>query len=74
MCGCAVNVTVMRGVLQGPVFLRVQAYPLERQEARAMSFTEEYVHWQLPMNEVNIVCDVTTDKGRPEDQRALRWN
>ncbi|KAG7331155.1 hypothetical protein KOW79_005124 [Hemibagrus wyckioides] len=47
--------------IKGPVFLRVQGYPLERHEARAMSFTEEYVHWQLPMNEVNIVCDVTTD-------------
>ncbi|KAF4086969.1 hypothetical protein AMELA_G00090070 [Ameiurus melas] len=47
--------------IKGPVFLRVQGYPLERHEARAMSFTEEYAHWQLPMNEVNIVCDVTTD-------------
>ncbi|KAM9486140.1 von Willebrand factor A domain-containing protein 8 [Clarias gariepinus] len=47
--------------IKGPVFLRVQGYPLERHEARAMSFTEEYAHWQLPMNEVNIVCDITTD-------------
>ncbi|KAK3543698.1 hypothetical protein QTP70_027205 [Hemibagrus guttatus] len=47
--------------IKGPVFLRVQGYPLERNEARAMSFTEEDVHWQLPMNEVNIICDVTTD-------------
>ncbi|MGH0149692.1 UNVERIFIED_CONTAM: hypothetical protein FKN15_025915 [Acipenser sinensis] len=45
---------------QGPVFLRVQGYPLERHEARALSFTEEQAHWQIPMNEVNIVCDVTT--------------
>ncbi|KAI5107140.1 von Willebrand factor A domain-containing protein 8, partial [Silurus meridionalis] len=47
--------------IKGPVFLRVQSYPLERHEARAMSFTEEYAHWQLPMNEINFVCDVTTD-------------
>ncbi|XP_060732399.1 von Willebrand factor A domain-containing protein 8 [Tachysurus vachellii] len=47
--------------IKGPVFLRVQGYPLERHEARAMSFTEEYAHWQLPMNEVNIICDVITD-------------
>ncbi|XP_041128021.1 von Willebrand factor A domain-containing protein 8-like isoform X1 [Polyodon spathula] len=46
--------------IKGPVFLRVQGYPLERHEARALSFTEEQAHWQIPMNEVNIVCDVTT--------------
>ncbi|MGH0153922.1 UNVERIFIED_CONTAM: hypothetical protein FKN15_027232 [Acipenser sinensis] len=46
--------------VKGPVFLRVQGYPLERHEARALSFTEEQAHWQIPMNEVNIVCDVTT--------------
>uniref|UniRef100_A0A8B9HSU4 von Willebrand factor A domain containing 8 n=1 Tax=Astyanax mexicanus TaxID=7994 RepID=A0A8B9HSU4_ASTMX len=46
--------------IKGPVFLRVQGFPLERHEARAMSFTEEHAHWQIPMNEVNIVCDVTT--------------
>lgn len=28
-----------------------------------MSFTEEQAHWQIPMNEVNIVCDVTTANG-----------
>lgn len=62
---------VMHDALQGPVFLRVQGYPLERHEARAMSFTEEYAHWQLPMNEVNIICDIITDNGRPEDQRVF---
>ncbi|XP_073701902.1 von Willebrand factor A domain-containing protein 8 [Garra rufa] len=46
--------------IKGPVFLRVQSYPTERQESRSMSFTEEQAHWQIPMNEVNIVCDVTT--------------
>ncbi|RXM98061.1 von Willebrand factor A domain-containing protein 8 [Acipenser ruthenus] len=46
--------------VKGPMFLRVQRYPLERHEARALSFTEEQAHWQIPMNEVNIVCDVTT--------------
>ncbi|XP_062861685.1 von Willebrand factor A domain-containing protein 8 [Trichomycterus rosablanca] len=47
--------------IKGPLFLKVQSYPLERHESRAVSFTEEYAHWQIPMNEVNIVCDVTTD-------------
>ncbi|TRY92386.1 hypothetical protein DNTS_024700 [Danionella cerebrum] len=46
--------------VKGPVFLRVQSSPSERHESRTMSFTEEQAHWQLPMNEVNIVCDVTT--------------
>ncbi|KAL1268230.1 hypothetical protein QQF64_033593, partial [Cirrhinus molitorella] len=46
--------------IKGPVFLRVQSYPSERHESRSMSFTEEQAHWQIPMNEVNIVCDVTT--------------
>ncbi|XP_067265112.1 von Willebrand factor A domain-containing protein 8 isoform X1 [Chanodichthys erythropterus] len=46
--------------IKGPVFLRVQSYPSERHASRSMSFTEEQAHWQIPMNEVNIVCDVTT--------------
>uniref|UniRef100_A0A3B4UMV5 von Willebrand factor A domain-containing protein 8 n=1 Tax=Seriola dumerili TaxID=41447 RepID=A0A3B4UMV5_SERDU len=46
--------------IKGPVFLRVQGYPCNRQESRALSFSEEKTHWQLPMNEVNIICDVTT--------------
>ncbi|CAB1346522.1 unnamed protein product, partial [Coregonus sp. 'balchen'] len=47
--------------IKGPVFLRVQGYPCERHESRALSFTEEKATWQIPMNEVNIVCDVTTN-------------
>ncbi|XP_041662632.1 von Willebrand factor A domain-containing protein 8 isoform X2 [Cheilinus undulatus] len=46
--------------IKGPVFLRVQSYPCNRQESRALSFSEEKSHWQIPMNEVNIICDVTT--------------
>ncbi|XP_059417514.1 von Willebrand factor A domain-containing protein 8 isoform X3 [Carassius carassius] len=46
--------------IKGPVFLRVQSYPSERHESRSVSFTEEQAHWQIPVNEVNIVCDVTT--------------
>uniref|UniRef100_A0A8D0D499 von Willebrand factor A domain-containing protein 8 n=1 Tax=Sander lucioperca TaxID=283035 RepID=A0A8D0D499_SANLU len=46
--------------IKGPVFLRVQSYPCNRQESRALSFSEEKAHWQIPMNEVNIICDVTT--------------
>uniref|UniRef100_A0A3Q2E0A9 von Willebrand factor A domain-containing protein 8 n=1 Tax=Cyprinodon variegatus TaxID=28743 RepID=A0A3Q2E0A9_CYPVA len=43
--------------VKGPAFLRVQSYPCHRQESRALSFTEEKAHWQIPMNEVNIICD-----------------
>uniref|UniRef100_A0A3P8URE8 von Willebrand factor A domain containing 8 n=1 Tax=Cynoglossus semilaevis TaxID=244447 RepID=A0A3P8URE8_CYNSE len=46
--------------VKGPVFLRVQSYPCNRQESRALSFTEEKSHWQIPLNEVNIICDVAT--------------
>eukprot|EP00079_Xenopus_tropicalis_P021730 XP_012813198.1 PREDICTED: von Willebrand factor A domain-containing protein 8 [Xenopus tropicalis] len=45
--------------IKGPVYLNIQGYPLERHEARSLSFTEEIAHWTLPINEVNIVCDVT---------------
>ncbi|XP_068185310.1 von Willebrand factor A domain-containing protein 8 [Antennarius striatus] len=45
--------------IKGPVFLRVQSYPGNRQESRVMSFSEEKAHWQIPINDVNIICDVT---------------
>uniref|UniRef100_A0A8C7Y264 von Willebrand factor A domain-containing protein 8 n=1 Tax=Oryzias sinensis TaxID=183150 RepID=A0A8C7Y264_9TELE len=45
--------------VKGPAFLRVQRLPCNRKESRALSFTEEKANWQLPMNEVNIICDVT---------------
>lgn len=45
------------------MFLRVKVYPCNKQESRALSFSEEKAHWQIPMNEVNIICDVTTKDG-----------
>uniref|UniRef100_A0A4W3H4Q1 von Willebrand factor A domain-containing protein 8 n=1 Tax=Callorhinchus milii TaxID=7868 RepID=A0A4W3H4Q1_CALMI len=44
--------------IKGPVHLKVQRYPLERHEARGLAFTEEQAHWNIPLHEVNIVCDV----------------
>uniref|UniRef100_A0A670J864 von Willebrand factor A domain-containing protein 8 n=1 Tax=Podarcis muralis TaxID=64176 RepID=A0A670J864_PODMU len=44
--------------IKGPMYLNVQAFPLERHEARSLSFTEERAFWSLPLNEVNLVCDV----------------
>ncbi|KAJ1114524.1 hypothetical protein NDU88_002760 [Pleurodeles waltl] len=52
--------------IKGPVHLNVQGFPLERHEARSLSFTEELAFWSLPMNEVNIVCDVTVAQGDTE--------
>eukprot|EP00066_Takifugu_rubripes_P009279 XP_003976079.1 PREDICTED: von Willebrand factor A domain-containing protein 8 isoform X1 [Takifugu rubripes] len=46
--------------IKGPVFLRVQSYPCRRQESRALTFGEEKAHWQIPINESNIICDVKT--------------
>uniref|UniRef100_A0A3B5MK56 von Willebrand factor A domain containing 8 n=1 Tax=Xiphophorus couchianus TaxID=32473 RepID=A0A3B5MK56_9TELE len=46
--------------VKGPAFLRVQNYPSSRQESRTLSFSEEKAHWQIPMNEVNIICDVVS--------------
>ncbi|KAM3607170.1 uncharacterized protein V6R79_002729 [Siganus canaliculatus] len=46
--------------IKGPVFLRVQSHPCKKQLSRALSFNEEKAHWQVPMHEVNIVCDVTS--------------
>ncbi|XP_014326008.2 von Willebrand factor A domain-containing protein 8 [Xiphophorus maculatus] len=46
--------------VKGPAFLRVQNYPSSRQESRTLSFSEEKAHWQIPMSEVNIICDVVS--------------
>ncbi|XP_026561155.1 von Willebrand factor A domain-containing protein 8 [Pseudonaja textilis] len=48
--------------VKGPIHLNVQAFPLERHEARALSFTEELAFWTLPLNEVNFVCDVASQE------------
>ncbi|KAM8820841.1 von Willebrand factor A domain-containing protein 8 [Eudromia elegans] len=48
--------------IKGPVHLNIQGFPIERHEARALSFTEELAFWTLPLNEVNLVCDVAVTK------------
>ncbi|XP_072440906.1 von Willebrand factor A domain-containing protein 8 isoform X2 [Chiloscyllium punctatum] len=53
--------------VKGPVYLKVQGYPLERHESRGFSFTEHQAHWRIPLHEVNIVCDVATVKGEAKD-------
>ncbi|XP_059823780.1 von Willebrand factor A domain-containing protein 8 [Hypanus sabinus] len=54
-------------LMKGPLYLKVQDYPLERHESRGLNFTEEQAHWTIPLNEVNIVCDVATIKGETTD-------
>ncbi|XP_030056405.1 von Willebrand factor A domain-containing protein 8 [Microcaecilia unicolor] len=53
--------------IKGPAYLNVQGYPLERHESRSLSFTEEFAFWNLPMNEVNIICDVAVSQGEVEN-------
>ncbi|KAM3934338.1 von Willebrand factor A domain-containing protein 8 [Leptodactylus fuscus] len=53
--------------IKGPVYINVQGYSLERYESRSLSFTEEMAHWSIPINEVNIVCDVTVSSDNDID-------
>ncbi|XP_017926659.1 von Willebrand factor A domain-containing protein 8 [Manacus vitellinus] len=48
--------------VKGPVYLNIQGFPVERHEARSLNFTEELAFWTLPLDEINIVCDVTVTK------------
>jgi len=45
------------------VYLRVQRYPCDRLDSRALSFGEQKASWQLPVDEVNILCDLATKDG-----------
>ncbi|XP_069745676.1 von Willebrand factor A domain-containing protein 8 isoform X2 [Narcine bancroftii] len=54
-------------IIKGPIYLKVQRYPLGRHESRGLNFTEEQAHWRIPLNEVDIVCDVATLKGATTD-------
>uniref|UniRef100_A0A8C6JZL1 von Willebrand factor A domain-containing protein 8 n=1 Tax=Melopsittacus undulatus TaxID=13146 RepID=A0A8C6JZL1_MELUD len=53
--------------VKGPVYLNIQGFPLERHEARSLSFTEELAFWTLPLEEVNFVCDVAVTKEEAEN-------
>ncbi|KAM9319394.1 von Willebrand factor A domain-containing protein 8 [Gastrophryne carolinensis] len=54
-------------MIKGPAYINVQGFELERFESRSLSFTEEMAHWHIPLNDVNIVCDIVssseTDEG-----------
>ncbi|XP_058526672.1 von Willebrand factor A domain-containing protein 8 [Ochotona princeps] len=53
--------------IKGPVVVNIQEFPLERQEARSLNFTEECVSWRLPLEEVNIICDIATSHENEEN-------
>ncbi|XP_048458993.1 von Willebrand factor A domain-containing protein 8 isoform X2 [Rhincodon typus] len=61
------TIKTQQTAVKGPVYLKVQGHPLERHESRGFSFTEQQAHWRIPLNEVNIVCDVVTVKGEAKD-------
>uniref|UniRef100_A0A8C9PJU6 von Willebrand factor A domain-containing protein 8 n=1 Tax=Spermophilus dauricus TaxID=99837 RepID=A0A8C9PJU6_SPEDA len=46
--------------IKGPVFMNIQKYPIERHEKRSLNFTEECVSWRLPLDEINLICDIAT--------------
>ncbi|KAK2492467.1 hypothetical protein MC885_014036 [Smutsia gigantea] len=46
--------------LQGPALINIQEYPVERHEERSQTFTEECASWTLPLDEINLVCDIAT--------------
>ncbi|KAM5289381.1 von Willebrand factor A domain-containing protein 8 [Ctenodactylus gundi] len=46
--------------IKGPVPVNIQEYPMERHEARSLNFTEECVSWRLPLDEINLICDIAT--------------
>lgn len=44
--------------IKGPVLVNMEKYPIEKHEARFLSFTEECTSWKFPLDEVNLICDI----------------
>nr|XP_039272426.1 von Willebrand factor A domain-containing protein 8-like isoform X1 [Styela clava] len=54
---------VLRPEIKGPIYLNVQNYDLERIEDRALTFTEQRAHWQIPnLSQVSIISDIAITK------------
>ncbi|XP_068924755.1 von Willebrand factor A domain-containing protein 8 isoform X2 [Petaurus breviceps papuanus] len=53
--------------IKGPVHLSFQEYPMERNEGRTLTFTEECASWKLPVEEVNFVCDIAVAQENEEN-------
>ncbi|XP_036788326.2 von Willebrand factor A domain-containing protein 8 isoform X2 [Manis pentadactyla] len=52
--------------IKGPALINIQEYPVERREERSQTFTEECTSWTLPLDEVNLVCDIATSRENEE--------
>ncbi|GAB5566369.1 von Willebrand factor A domain-containing protein 8 isoform X1 [Prionailurus iriomotensis] len=44
----------------GPALINIQEYPIERYEERSQTFTEECASCKLPLDEINLICDIAT--------------
>ncbi|XP_023604004.1 von Willebrand factor A domain-containing protein 8 isoform X2 [Myotis lucifugus] len=52
--------------IKGPALINIQEYPIERHEGRSQTFTEECASWKLPLDEINIICDIATSRENEE--------
>ncbi|XP_047715296.1 von Willebrand factor A domain-containing protein 8 isoform X2 [Prionailurus viverrinus] len=46
--------------VKGPALINIQEYPIERYEERSQTFTEECASCKLPLDEINLICDIAT--------------
>ncbi|XP_062958245.1 von Willebrand factor A domain-containing protein 8 isoform X3 [Cynocephalus volans] len=53
--------------IKGPVLINIQEYPIERHEERSLNFTEECASWTLPLDEINLICDIATSHENEEN-------
>uniref|UniRef100_A0A8D1LLG9 von Willebrand factor A domain-containing protein 8 n=1 Tax=Sus scrofa TaxID=9823 RepID=A0A8D1LLG9_PIG len=51
---------------EGPALINIQEYPIDRHEERSQTFTEECASWRLPLDEINLICDVATSHENEE--------
>ncbi|XP_015414935.1 PREDICTED: von Willebrand factor A domain-containing protein 8 [Myotis davidii] len=52
--------------IKGPALINIQEYPIERHDGRSQTFTEECASWKLPLDEINIICDIATSHENEE--------
>ncbi|XP_019792046.2 von Willebrand factor A domain-containing protein 8 isoform X1 [Tursiops truncatus] len=53
--------------VKGPALINIQEYPIERHEGRSQTFTEECASWKLPLDEINLICDIATSHENEEN-------
>nr|XP_025730607.1 von Willebrand factor A domain-containing protein 8 isoform X2 [Callorhinus ursinus] len=53
--------------IKGPALINIQEYPIERYEERSQTFTEECASWKLPLDEINLICDIATSRENEEN-------